>query len=461
MPCFNEYMHSILDFQRLITVCNFLHIFILQQVRCIGGAMNETLFQYLWSNKLFKANGLKTTEGEAVHVLHPGTINTNAGPDFLEGRVRIADTIWVGNIELHLKSSDWHKHKHTEDPNYRNIILHVVYEDDKPLENTTFPTLEMKHCFEEGIIERYHYLMKWQHPVSCRDKINAVPDIVLNHWLDSLLAERWEVRLEEWQLYWKGSVNDWRTLLYYRLASNFGFHVNRDVFLELALSLPLDILAKHRKNIVQVEALLFGQSGLLAVQRQDSYMQLLEKEYHFLRRKYQLTPIPAHRWKFLRMRPANFPTVRIAQFAMLVHKSLDLFARMMEIENEKELYALLNIHASNYWDNHYRFNEVSEEVQVKYLGKDAIQNILINTVAPMQYLYAKLQGKSSLTENSIHLLQSIKAEKNNILHQWKHIGIEATDAARSQALLQLFNQYCSRKKCLDCAIGNHLIRKGS
>lgn len=422
--------------------------------------MNERLFQYLWKNKLFNPAGLKTTEGEEISIIHPGTINTNAGPDFLEGRVKIADKIWVGNIELHLKSSDWHKHKHAANPNYQNIILHVVYEDDEPLSGIAFPTLEMKRCFNEEIIERYHHLMNLQNPIACQNQIKDVPEIVWNHWLDSLLAERWEQRLEEWKQYWEESGSDWRTLLYYRLAANFGFHANRDAFLELTFSIPLDILVKHRKNIIQVEALLFGQSGLLMGKFQDEYMQTLEKEYHFLRRKYQLIPMVAHRWKFMRMRPSNFPTIRIAQFAMLIHKSLELFAHMMEIENVKELFPLLDIHASPYWDNHYRFGEISEEVQVKYLGKDSIQNILINTVAPMQYLYAKLQGKTTLIENSIQLLQGIKAEKNNILNEWNNIGIKPKDAAQSQGLLQLFNQYCKHKKCLECSIGNRLIRRG-
>lgn len=422
--------------------------------------MNEDLFQYLWKNKLFKPAALETTEGESLVVIHSGTWNTNAGPDFLESRIKIGDKIWVGNVELHLKSSDWHKHNHTDNPVYRNIILHVVFDDDEPLGGASFPTLQLKEHLEDTVIERYQRLMELQQPVACASQIHQIPEIIWNHWLDSLLAERWEQRLQEWQKYWEQSGNDWRTLLYYRLAANFGFHVNRDAFLELALSIPLHVLVKHRRNVTQLEALLFGQSGLLLHTQQDTYMLELEKEYHFLRRKYQLIPIFANQWKFMRMRPSNFPTLRIAQFAMVVHKSLELFSQLMEIKNAKELAVLLDIHASAYWDNHYRFGEISEEHQVKHLGKDAIHNILINTVAPMQYLYAKLQGKTTLVENSVQLLQGIKAEKNNILNEWSHIGITVKDAAQSQALLQLFHQYCNQKRCLECNIGNRLIRKG-
>ena len=422
--------------------------------------MNEALFQYLWKNKLFKPADLKTTEHESLTVVFPGKHNTDSGPDFLEAKIKIGDKLWIGNIELHLKSSDWHKHRHASNPVYQNIILHVVYEDDEPLGGISFPTLEMKKHLDIAVMERYHYLMSLEKPIACSNQIHKTPEIVWNLWLDNLLAERWEQRLMEWQNIWESSGNDWRTLLYYRLAANFGFHVNRDAFLELALSIPLSVLVKHRRDLHQIEALLFGQSGLLLNTKQDDYMQSLEKEYHFLRRKYQLRPMFAYQWKFMRMRPPNFPTIRIAQFAMLIHKSLELFAQMMEIKNAKELTILLNIQASDYWDNHYRFGEISEEMQAKYLGKDAIQNIMINTVAPMQYLYAKLQGKSKLIENSIQLLQSIKPEKNNILNEWKSIGITAKDASQSQALLQLFNQYCVSKRCLDCSVGNRLIRKG-
>lgn len=423
--------------------------------------MNETLFQYLWKNRLFKPASLKTTENEPLTIISPGDLNTNSGPDFLEARIKIGDKLWVGNVELHLKSSDWHKHRHDGNPVYQNIILHVVYEDDEPLAGISFPTLEMKNYLDISITERYFYLMSLEQPIACSSQIHKTPEIVWSLWLDSLLAERWEQRLSEWQDIWESSNKDWRTLLYYRLAANFGFHVNRDAFLELALSIPLSVLVKHRKNIRQIEAILFGQSGLLLHSRQDVYMQSLEKEYHFLRRKYQLRPMFAHQWKFMRMRPQNFPTIRIAQFAMLIHKSIELFAQMMEIRNAKELIEILDIHADSYWDNHYRFGEISEDVQAKYLGKDAILNIMINTVAPMQYLYAKLQGRSELIESSVQILQNIKPEKNNIIDEWRDIGITAKDAGQSQALLQLFNQYCTAKKCLNCNVGNRLIRKGS
>ncbi len=421
--------------------------------------MNELLLQYLWKNVLFHPIGLKTTEREPVLVLYPGWQNDNAGPDFGEAKIKIGATTWVGNVELHLRTSDWHKHQHSNNPQYQNIILHVVYEDDEPLSGSSFPTLELKPYLDTAVIDRYYRLMGFNTAIPCASKLKSIPDIVWVTWMDRLLAERLESRLGDWQLLWLQAGKDWRTLLYYRLAANFGFHVNREAFLELALSLPLKILAKHRANLLQTEALLFGQSGLLGSGPEDDYTRALEQEYHFLRRKYQLTPLLPYRWKFLRLRPYNFPTIRIAQFAMLVHQSLDLFARMMEVKNGAEIMPLLNICASSYWDNHYRLGEAVTETKVKHLGKDAANNIMINTVAPMQYLYSRLQGKASLHEGSLNLLQSLKPEQNATIREWESYGITTENAAQSQALLQLFRQYCSVKGCLNCAIGNRLIRK--
>jgi hypothetical protein len=422
--------------------------------------MNEALLHYLWKNVLFKPESLISTDREPVMVIHPGIHNHNSGPDFLEAKLKIGNTIWAGNVELHMRTSDWHKHNHGNDPAYRNIILHVVFEDDEPLGGASFSTLELKHYIEQSVIDRYQKLMSLERAIPCAGQLQHISELTWSNWLDRMLAERWEQKLDEWHLLWLQAGKDWRTLLYYRLAANFGFHVNRDAFLELALSIPLNVLVKHRNNLMQTEALLFGQSGLLHAGDQDEYTLALEKEYHFLRRKYQLTPIVAHRWKFMRLRPFNFPTIRIAQFAMMVHKSIELFAQLMEITKATELIPLLDIHASEYWDDHYRFGETADEKQAKHLGKDAVLNIMINTVAPMQYLYARLQGKSSLHENSINLLQSIKPEHNKIIGEWKNMGVQPKDAAQSQALLQLFNQYCTNKNCLNCAVGNRLVRKG-
>ncbi len=420
--------------------------------------MNEYLLQYIWQNSLYQTGDLKSADGEAITIINPGRRNTDAGPDFLEARIKVGNTLWAGNIELHVRTSDWDKHRHDEDARYSNIILHVVYNHDGSAAGN-HAILELKPHISSAVIDKYHQLMNQPETIPCAGRLHEIPDIVWGAWLDRLVAERWEERLAEWQHLWQQEANDWRTLLYYRLAANFGFHVNRDAFLELAQSLPLNILVKHKNSLLQIEALLFGQSGLLPDKDLDDYAAALEKEYHFLRRKYQLTPMLAHRWKFMRLRPPNFPTIRIAQFAALVHKSLELFAKMMEIKSAEELLPLLDVKASQYWHSHYRFGEKAKDNSERNIGTEAALNIMINTVAPMQYLYAKLEGKTPMINRSLSLLQSLKAENNNIIREWKTYGIKAKDAATSQALLQLYNNYCTSKNCLNCAIGNRLMKR--
>lgn len=423
--------------------------------------MNEQLFQYIWQHSLFVPNGLTTTAGEKVVVHHPGHKNTNAGPDFLEGRLKIGNTEWAGNIELHLKASDWKQHGHHEDPNYHNVILHVVLENDEKQPAGNFPTLVLKNHIANDVVQKYQKLMEVPETIACSAQIQRFSEIKWQSWLNRLLAERWEEKLAEWENLWEYSDKDWRQLLYFRMAANFGFHVNKVPFLALAQSLPLKILSTHRDNLLQLEALILGQSGLLdAVPRPDNYTYDLLKEYHFLRRKYALRPVTAYQWKFMRMRPANFPSIRLAQFAMLIHQSLDLFAKMMEMRSEAEIAPLLDIQASEYWKNHYRPAEESQRKSPKKLGRQAVQNLIINTIAPMQFLYARLQGAADLVDSSVELLQSIPPEDNRILREWKAINIVPKDAAESQALIQLFSNYCSPKRCLDCAVGNFLLKPG-
>jgi len=420
--------------------------------------MNETLLQYLWRYGLINPIGLKTTGGDEVTIIHPGKINTNAGPDFIEARIRIGNTLWVGNVELHLHTSDWVKHRHQHDSAYQNIILHVVYQSDQEPVSPVFPELELHQHIDPEVVERYRHLIGGQQAIACSGSLHRVPEIVWSNWLERLLAERWEQRTDDWYRA-QDAPGDWRSLLYHRLAANFGFHVNRDAFLQLSRSIPLNILSRHSNSLLQLEALLFGQAGLLPDNNQDEYVKQLEQEYHFLRRKYGLEPMPAHLWKFMRMRPANFPTIRIAQFAALMHQSEALFSKMMETTSVAALKPYLKVCAGTYWNNHYRFGIVTQDAAPRYLGDAAIENILINTVAPMQYFYAKQQGKTELHENSLHLLQSLPPENNNIIREWKGLGRAPEDAAQSQALLQLFNHYCSERQCLNCAAGNYIMKQ--
>ena len=422
--------------------------------------MNEALFQFIWQYSLYNVVGLFTTDEEPLTVIYCGKLNRDAGPDFLEAKVKVGNTTLVGNVELHIKSSDWLKHGHQNDKAYKNLILHVVYENDARSVVANVPVLELKKHIPRSVITKYTSLMQAPQKLPCAGQHEKVKSITKEGWLSRLLAERWEQKLGDWNVLLENSAEDWRNLLYWRTAANFGFKTNATPFLMLAQSLPLNIPTKHKESLMQVEALLFGQAGMLEGAFKDEYPQTLQKEYAYFRKKYKLTPIAGHLWKFLRMRPANFPTVRIAQFAALVHKSVHLFSQIIETHSVKEIEPLPDVTASSYWDTHFRFDEAQEHPAPKSLGKSSVQNIIINTIAPIQFLYASKQETHKLQEKALMLLEAVPAEKNNITRLWEENGWEAVNAAQSQALLQLYNNYCSAKRCLECTVGLNIIRSG-
>lgn len=420
--------------------------------------MNEALLQFIWRYSLYNPIGMKTTDGEAVTIVQPGRLNTDSGPDFTGAKIKVGDVLLAGHVELHVKSSDWLKHGHQDDTAYHNIILHVVYTDDVDKVVDNVPVLEIGPFIPGGIIARYSALVHDLQAIPCAAQLPAIRDITKESWLSRLLAERWEQKLGDWDELLQESAGDWRNLLYWRMAANFGFKVNANPFLMLARSLPINVLAKHHENLLQIEALLFGQAGMLAAEFDDEYPNALQTEYRYLKQKYKLESIPVHLWKFMRMRPANFPTVRIAQFAALVHQSLHLFSQIIEVNSEKELRPLLEVKASEYWDTHFRFDEIQELPSEKHLGAESIRNIIINTVAPIQFLYASRQGVDGLQEKALQLLDTVPAERNKIIGQWKECGWEPANASQSQAMIQLFNNYCSNKRCLDCSLGLAILK---
>ncbi len=420
--------------------------------------MNEALLQFIWQYNLYQLTGLHTADGEPLTVIHGGRLNKDAGPDFLEAKIKVGNTILVGNIELHIKSSDWLRHGHQHDKAYQNLILHVVYENDVPNVAGNTPVLSLHDHIPAHIFDHYVNLMQAPQKLPCARQHETVRQITKEGWLSRLLAERWEQKLGDWNVLLENSAEDWRNLLYWRMAANFGFKTNATPFLMLAQSLPLNIPAKHRESLLQVEALFFGQAGMLEDDFKDDYPRELQKEYDYLRKKYKLKPVTAHLWKFLRMRPANFPTIRIAQFAALVHKSVHLFSQVIETHSIKEIEPLLEVTASEYWNTHFQFDVAQKQATPKSLGKSSVQNVVINTIAPIQFLYAARQDTHALQEKALQLLEAVPAEKNNITALWEDNGWKAINAAQSQALLQLYNNYCSAKRCLDCTIGLNIIR---
>lgn len=422
--------------------------------------MNEILLQFIWQYSLYNPQQLSTTTGEPVTVIHPGRRNTDAGPDFFEARIRIGQTLWVGNVELHVHTSHWKQHGHEHDAAYHNIILHVVYRNDVAHPPEYFPLLELGPQIPAYVIHKYTHLVQADRQLPCAGELHKVSSIVKESWLNRLLAERWEQKLSEWQQLLRRSAGDWQLLFYWTLAGNFGFRVNAAAFIQLAQSLPLYILARHRGNALQTEALLFGQAGFLEQAFEETYPQLLQKEYHYLRRKYSLQPIPVHLWKFMRMRPANFPTVRIAQFAVLIQQSVHLFSQIIETTSIAGMMQLFDVTAGEYWDTHCRLDEPAKNVSPKHLGPTSVHNIIINTVAPIRFLYALQHGQSLQQERALQLLEELPAEENNVLAVWATHGWTAENAAQSQSQIQLFRKYCSSKRCLECSIGLSIVRSG-
>lgn len=419
--------------------------------------MNERLLQYIWQHLLFQSHQLKDIDGQAIQVLHPGTLNTHEGPDFIAGRIKVNNVELVGNIEIHIQSSDWLAHQHQFHPAYQHIILHVVFINDMPQSVGNFPTLEIGPHIPVDIIEQYQHLVTQPEPIACKNMLSQVPDIITKSWIERMLAERLQQKAEHWYQLFLQVNKDWRTTLYIKLAENFGFKVNAAPMQQLAQSIPLSLVEKIHIHEDMLMALFFGQGNLLPKACKDTYVQNLLRHYTHLKHQYSLEPIHAT-WKFLRMRPANFPSIRIAQFASLMSKAHELFAALLSVRDYTQVVSLFDIAAPEYWDDRYTFKQSTSRKLRKHIGRSAIENILINTVAQFQYFYGIIFNDNQYKEQAIQLLQQIPAEKNAIISQWKATPLQASSAYDTQALLHLFQQYCIERRCLQCAIGHHLCR---
>ncbi len=420
--------------------------------------MTEDFLHFIWQQQLYFSENMQTSDGEKIRIERPGTHNTNAGPDFTDARVYIGDTLWVGCLEIHFRSSDWERHGHHMDPAYNNVIMHVVYEYDADTFNAKgqkIPTIVLH--FDSRYLENYKKLVENKNIIPCRNQINQMDSINLTLWMERLGVERLEQKTEAILETYRETNNDWEETLYRRLARNFGFSLNAFPFEQLAKSLPFKTLLKHKDQLMQIEALLFGQSGMLDQNiLDDLYFSELQKEYRFLKKKYELTPIEGFLWKFLRLRPVNFPTIRLSQFASLIHHTEHLFSKIIAIDSIDHFERLFEVQASEYWDTHYVFGKESKK-QRKSLGKMAFYTIMINTIVPFLFAYGKVRDKQEYCNRAIKLLETLPPEKNSILTQWEQIGMKHSDAFLSQALLQLKNEYCARKRCLHCVVGNRIM----
>lgn len=423
--------------------------------------MTEAFLHYIWKHKLFDNKELQTTEGEKIEIITTGQHNTNSGPDFLDARLRINNTLWAGNIEIHKNASDWHKHRHHTNPAYENVVLHVVSSPDCKVSRSNgseIPTLQLQ--VNEQLEANYKSLLLSDNWIACQTEIGRIDTFNLRFWVSQLAVIRLERKTQETEINLLRNTNSWEETFYQQLARAFGFGLNSAPFEQLARSLPLNILAKNRNNLSTVEALLFGQAGFLSenVSQPDAYYKLLKEEYTFLQKKYKLQALEKHQWKFLRLRPGNFPTVRIAQFAKLVHTSQQLFSKTTEASNTKQLLQLLEADTSTYWQTHYTFGKESKK-RTKTLGKSALFSILINSVVPILFAYGRYLDNSTFQERAMQFLESLPPEKNSMVQKWNELGIETQNAADTQAVIELKNEFCNKKRCLYCSIGNKLITR--
>ncbi len=433
--------------------------------------MREEFLYYIWENRL-TGKDLKTSEGETVEVVATGSRNTNSGPDFLEAKIQIGDKLWAGHVEIHVKTSDWNRHGHQLDKAYKNVILHIVYENDTKVND--IPTIELKGHFDESLFAHYQKLISSKNWIPCEKSIGQVPVFTRLTWFDRMTVERLEVKSETVIKILKNNQFDWEDTLYKLIMRYFGLKVNNESFEYLANILPFKTLLKHADNLLQVEAMLMGCSGFLEDDFTEDYPRLLKREFSVMKAKFNLLAMPAERWKFMRMRPSNFPTIRLAQMAQLIHKNGCLFSKIKAAKDTSEVKALFDVAASEYWETHWRFetrlpnppdplkrgNHGSRKT-AKHLGDATADILIINAVAPLLFCYGKLHKDDSYCETALQFLEDTEAEDNAIIRRYAQYGITAENAMQTQALLHLYSYFCKRKRCLECRIGNVLLHKNN
>lgn len=419
--------------------------------------------QYVWKHRLWRSEDMVTNTGKKVRVVDPGLLNTDAGPDFFNAKIEIDGHMWVGNVEMHYRATDWKRHRHDSDKAYDSVILHVVAKDDAPVRRTNgelIPqlVLEVSPQFNAD----YASLVGATIEVPCATKIKQVPHLTIVEWVEGLAFERLHGKVERIHQLLDSFNGSWEDVCYVTLARNFGFGINNDAFERLARRTPLRLLGKHSDSVLQIEALLFGQAGMLDAQKQgmDSYYNQLCTEYAFLSNKFQLTPMEKESWKLFRIRPQNFPYRRIAMLAQFIEGGFRMMNRILEAEGEKEMRALFEVELSGYWTKHYTFGKPNERATAT-LSRNSIDIILINTVAPLLYAYGELTGNYEMTDKAIKLLEDLRAESNSIVSHFVAYGIDCPDALTSQALVQLKREYCDARKCIYCKIGHHLLSKAA
>lgn len=422
--------------------------------------MNEKVLHFIWKYQLFSGKQLETSQKELLAINTVGLHNENTGPDFLNASIKIGNQLWVGNIEIHLKSSDWYLHNHHVDDNYKSVILHVVWEYDREVYNQSqqiIPTFELSKFVDIDFLKKYRDFNlldpKW---ILCENELKNISKFTLHNYLDVLFLERLERKNTEIDNYLKTTKNDWEAVLFMLLCKNFGVKINREAFFQLAQSIEYQIIKKERNSLLTLEALFFGQAGILNENIEDAYYIKLQKEYQYLKIKHKLKPLSSSLFHFFRLRPLNFPTIRIAQLSGLIHKHKSLFSKLMESKTKEDYYDIFKIQTSFYWNSHYTFYKESKIIE-KTISKGFVDNLIINSIIPIKFAYYKKQ-KMDFNDHLMDLMKSVKPESNSIIKKFSEFGIVSDNAIDSQSLIQLKNEYCNYKRCLECRIGNEILR---
>lgn len=427
--------------------------------------MKEEFLHYLWKYRLYMKDKLVDPDGNLIIVIDPGTYNRDAGPDFFNARIKTGNTIWAGNIEIHTRASHFNMHGHQNDPSYNNVILHVVGENDKKAFNSRGEEILTTVIeYDEEIFRRYEALVSNPYTIACQEHLPKTEKFMVSQWLTALAIERLEEKAASINEILQKTGNDWEETFYRMLCRYFGFRVNAEPFELLASTLPFRVIRKHSDNIFQIEALLFGAAGMLEEKLfreaiNDDYFRALIKEFRILGTKYSIQPLHGWIWKFSRLRPANFPTIRISQLAAMLSVAGGLFRRMLEDRDIKVIKWLLEVPASDYWNEHFVFGKKVRHA-TRRTGDQATDILIINALVPVLFVYGKSHGRQDICDNALSLLEETAPEKNLIISEWGKAGFSGSSAFDTQALLQLRNEYCSRRRCLDCRIGNELIQKG-
>ena len=421
--------------------------------------MKEDFLHYVWQYKKFDFSNLTTVSGELLTITNCGNYLQQTGPDFFNAQIVLGNQKWAGNVEIHIKSSDWYLHHHEKDPNYENVILHVVWEHDTPVfrkDNSEIPVLELKNYISKKDLKNYQALALPKSWIFCESQIATVDSFIWANWQERLFIERLERKYIPIEQLLKETENNWEAVLFCMLAKNFGLNTNGETFLKIAKSIPFSIIRKESAEVENLESLLFGTADLFPLDIQDNYTKDLKNRFEYISQKHKLKKIIIEPVQFFKHRPDNFPTIRLAQLAMLYHKQQNLFSKVIAAKTVTALHQLFEITISDYWQTHYQFDKESPKKK-KQFSKAFIDLLIINTIVPIQFAYAKSQGKEA-SESLLDLLREIAAEKNVIIEKFSNFGIKAKNAFETQSLLQLKNEYCDHGKCLQCVVGIQLLK---